>query len=224
MSPLSHKEILRLLERLSPDQIRAREAERLDETGLALLEEREQELEPVEDCLRVAGRQFRENLSNPPPLKLLDSESFKKRSTWWGNKTPVWNWLRASAVLTLAAMMVIFALHPALQKEALGSEEKTRQPLFRGGNFSPADSELRLLDQKLSRVLMERAVLLYNLGGRTGERHYLDKALVDLLSALELDSENQETLRYLVLVHENLGNPAKAADYRGRMHLNPYAN
>ncbi len=225
MSPLSHKEILRLLERLSPDQIREREAHRLDETGLALLEEKERDLEDVEDCLRKAGEQFRDTLPDPPTLELPRSQAkTSKKKCWWLDKTPLWNWLLTSAILALITVAFVFVMRWTFPRRIMSLDEETPGLVLRGGPADDDSSEGIELDRNLFRALMARAKFFYQRGAKEGRPDYLREALRDLLAAHELDFENQNTIRLLVEVYERLGEAEQAALYRKRLLSNPPTN
>jgi len=232
MSSLTKPEIETLLETRSPEWIREQEMARLDNAGLAILAEAEQDLLEADDFSKDWGKRFRDSMPAVPEL-ILDNEDNSssdqagpgsplkpdaeevqtlqdqpRERTWWNGSKRVANPILAMAAVFIFgfASLFLLAYQGYLQSFGLGGlPNRTRG----GPEDGPAIQEL---NETLYSALLERGSYLLDEGSREQDHQKLKEALTDLSQAREL-RENYAVLSKLALTYQALGNQKLADEF-----------
>ena len=202
MSTLNREKIAELLQIKSPDEIRAEQADRLDEAGLRFLAERERRPE-MEDFLRECGQNTRELREKPPELRLprdFDWEPEPGRpARWFFRPLPVPGLVMAAAIFLFGFLGFQLRKPIVLEKGFLNFQRIYGEP------------EAEALDGALLDALKQRGIFFFEKGEATGEVRYYKEAYNDLSQAWMMDDSDAEIERYLVRAHEII-----QEDYEGR--------
>ena len=224
MSALSLEEVKKLLEDMSPEEIRENKSDQLDAESLALLDREEKALGEADRYLARFGKRIEEIIPPVPKVSLPadfsskvsrpEPHSANEHPPWWQRRVSIsYKMLGLTAGLVLGVVPVSFFLW---SEGMFGQPDEDR--ILRITRTSPEyDIDLKPHDDKLFEALLDRGIALLELGDRGGDEQFYREALFDLKRALELKETDTRVLEYLVTIYGKLDEPRKADVYSKKL-------
>ena len=198
-----------LLEQMTPQEIRQRHGDLLDQSALDYLSEQENKLDALDHHLTSAAKGFSDALPPAPKAQLPETFSTFNYMPWWRRPNLVPRSVSLGAVgltlflLTFAVISQQRAKHLQRQLDELGNPST---PDFTNQVRGDLGSEtLQAQYDQWFDGLMASGTALLEIGRNNRDRAILVEALNSFQKANQLRPNQPRVMRYLALTYEKLG-------------------